>query len=110
MVNPPRELVNKIVRGYGIASNDDPIAPNTKFFAQPQPVYKYDPDKVKFHLKRAGFDRIKLDFSVSDAAFGGAVDAAVLMQASAARAGIDINVIRESNDGYWDNVWMKKAW
>lgn len=105
-----QELVNKIVRGYGIDSNDDPISPNTKFYAQPQPVYKYDPDKVKFHLKRAGFDRIKLDFSVSDAAFGGAVDAAVLMQASAAKAGIDINVIRESNDGYWDNVWMKKAW
>ena len=25
-------------------------------------------------------------------------------------AGIAINVIRESNDGYWSNVWQKKPW
>ena len=104
------ELVNKIIRGYGTAGNDDPIGPHTKFFVQPQPVFKYDPDKASFHLKKAGFDRLKVDFSVSDVAFGGAVDAAVLMQASAAKAGIDINVIREPSDGYWDNVWMKKPW
>ena len=27
-----------------------------------------------------------------------------------APAGIDINVVREPNDGYWSNVWMKKPW
>ena len=32
------------------------------------------------------------------------------MQASAAKAGIKIDVTREPNDGYWDNVWMKKPW
>ncbi|HZT17958.1 MAG TPA: peptide ABC transporter substrate-binding protein, partial [Dongiaceae bacterium] len=25
-------------------------------------------------------------------------------------AGIDIRVVREPNDGYWDNVWLKKPW
>jgi len=47
---------------------------------------------------------------ISMPAFAGAVDSAVLYQAHAAKAGIDINVIREPNDGYWDNVWMKKPW
>ena len=70
----------------------------------------YDPDKAKFHLKKAGLETLKVDFSTSDAAFSGAVDAGLLMQAQAKAAGIDINVIREPDDSYWDNVWMKKPW
>ena len=30
--------------------------------------------------------------------------------ASAAKAGIKIEVVREPNDGYWSNVWNKKGW
>ena len=68
------------------------------------------PTKAKFHLKQAGLDSLTLDLSAADAAFGGAVDAAVLYKEHAAAAGIDINVVREPNDGYWSNVWMKKPW
>ena len=75
-----------------------------------QPKYTYDPEKAKFHLKKAGLSSLKVDLSASDAAFTGAVDAAVLYQQHAKAAGIDINVVREPNDGYWDNVWMKKPW
>jgi peptide/nickel transport system substrate-binding protein len=38
------------------------------------------------------------------------VDAAVLYKESAAKAGITVKIIREPNDGYWSNVWMKKEW
>jgi peptide/nickel transport system substrate-binding protein len=38
------------------------------------------------------------------------VDAAVLYQQQAKAAGIDLNVVREPDDGYWDNVWLKKPW
>ena len=38
------------------------------------------------------------------------MDAAVLMKEHAAKAGIEINVVREPDDGYWSNVWMKKPW
>jgi peptide/nickel transport system substrate-binding protein len=34
----------------------------------------------------------------------------VLYQEHAKAAGIEINVVREPNDGYWDNVWLKKPW
>jgi len=61
-------------------------------------------------LKKAGLDSLTVDFSAADAAFAGAVDGAVLMREHAAPAGIDINIIREPNDGYWSNVWMKKPW
>ena len=40
----------------------------------------------------------------------GAVDAAVLMKEQAKKAGININVVREPDDGYWSNVWIKKEW
>src|SRR5690606_1154281 len=31
-----------------------------------------------------------------------------LFKEQAERAGITINVVREPNDGYWSNVWLKK--
>ena len=105
-----KELVEKILLGYGTPGNDDPISPTIKFATNPEPVYAYDPEKAKFHLKKAGMEGLKVDLSTSNAAFSGAVDAALLMQATAKAAGIDINVIREPDDSYWDNVWMKKPW
>jgi len=105
-----KELVDKILLGYGTPGNDNPIAPAIKFATTPEPVYSYDPEKAKFHLKKAGMEGLKIDLSTSNAAFSGAVDGALLMQATAKAAGIDINVIREPDDSYWDNVWMKKPW
>ena len=104
------EIVKKVLLGHGRAGNDNPLAPSIKYATQPEPVYSYDPDKAKFHLKKAGLSSLKVDLSTADAAFAGAVDAAVLMKESAAKAGIDINVIKEASDGYWDAVWMKKPW
>lgn len=105
-----KEIVDKVLLGYGTPGNDNPIAPSIKYATTPQPVFAYDPEKAKFHLKKAGLDSLTVDFSTSNAAFSGAVDAALLMQAQAKAAGIDINVIREPDDSYWDNVWMKKPW
>jgi len=104
------DILKKVFLGHGAVGNDNPIAPVVKFAIDPKPKHAYDPEKVKFHLKKAGLSMLKVDLSAADAAFAGAVDSAVLYQAHAAKAGIDINVIREPNDGYWDNVWMKKPW
>ena len=104
------EILDKILFGHGTVGNDNPIAPSIKYATQPMPIHRYDPDKAKFHLKKAGVSSLKLDLSTSDAAFAGAVDAALLMKEHAKAANIDINVIREAADGYWSNVWMKKPW
>ena len=103
------EMLAKVLRGHGTLGNDHPIAPSVPFHADLE-QRGYDPDKAKFHLKQAGLESLKVDISAADAAFAGAVDGAVLMQEHAAKAGIDINIIREPNDGYWSNVWMKKPW
>jgi peptide/nickel transport system substrate-binding protein len=102
------EIVKKVLLGHGKPGNDDPIASTVKFAINPEPVHKYDPAMAKKLLKKAGLDSLKVDLSVADAAFAGAVDAGTLFKESAAKAGIDINVIKEANDSYWDVVWLKK--
>ena len=104
------ELVKKILRGHGVVGNDHPISPTNQYHAGDLAQRMYDPDKAKFHFKKAGMEGTTIQLSAADAAFPGAVDAAVLYKEHAAKAGIDIEVVREPNDGYWSNVWMKKGW
>ncbi|HEX2527526.1 MAG TPA: ABC transporter substrate-binding protein [Geminicoccus sp.] len=102
------DIVDKVLRGLGKPGNDHPIPSGDPFFAASLAQRPYDPEKAKFHMKKAGYGGEKIPLSTSDAAFSGAVDTAVLYQQHAAAAGINIDVIREPSDGYWDNVWMKK--
>jgi peptide/nickel transport system substrate-binding protein len=104
------DIAKKLLYGHATPGNDDPIAPSVKFSTDPQPRHLYDPEKAKFHLKKAGLSSLTVDLSVAEAAFAGAIDAAVLYQEHAKPAGININVVREPNDAYWDNVWLKKSW
>ena len=104
------ELAQKIWRGYAQPANDHPIAPANRYYAADIPQRPYDPEKAKWYLKQAGFDSLQVDLHASDGAFVGGVEAAVLYKEHAAKAGIDITVVREPKDGYWSNVWMKKPW
>lgn len=102
------EFVAKILRGYGVVGNDHPVPPSSAYFNADLPQKTYDPDRARHHLKKAGLESLNVALSASDAAFSGAVDAAVLLKESAARANIEISVVREPNDGYWSSVWMTK--
>ena len=102
-------LVKTILRGYGEVGNDHPIGPSQPYYAK-LPQRKYDPDKAKFHLKKAGMESLKVELAAADAAFAGAVDTAVLYKEHAAKCGIDLTINRVPNDGYWSNTWMKKPW
>ena len=107
-----KQWLEKIIHGFGQLGNDTPIGPANIYKATEEelPQRHYDPEKAKFHLKKAGLSKLDLDFHAADTGFGGAIDAGQLMADSARAAGININVVREPNDGYWSNVWMKKAW
>ncbi|MEM7055256.1 MAG: ABC transporter substrate-binding protein, partial [Pseudomonadota bacterium] len=102
------ELLQKILRGYGTLGNDHPISPVNRFHASELAQRQYDPDKAKYHAEKAG--GINVQLSAADSGFPGSVDAATLIKEHAAKAGIGIEVIREPNDGYWSDVWMKKPW
>ena len=99
--------INNAMRGHASIGNDHPIAPTLPYYSEIE-QREYDPDKAKHHLNKAGMSGLSVELSAADAAFSGAVDMAVVYAESAKKAGIDIKVIREPNDGYWSNVWMNK--
>jgi peptide/nickel transport system substrate-binding protein len=104
------QMVKTILRGYGTVGNDHPISRSNRYHADDLPQRLYDPDKAKFHLKKAGMENTVFKLHAADAAYVGAVDAGILYREQAAKAGVKIEVVREPNDGYWSNVWMKKPW
>lgn len=104
-----QELVDKILLGHGEAGNDVPVNASMPYFNTELPVHEFDAEKAAEHYKKSGHSG-PIQLSVSDAAFPGAVDAAQLIAASAKEAGIEIELVREPSDGYWSNVWNKKAW
>ncbi|MCP4470033.1 MAG: ABC transporter substrate-binding protein [Gammaproteobacteria bacterium] len=107
-----KEWLDKIAFGYGEIGNDNPIGPANVYRATTEelPQRGYDPDKAKWHLKQAGMDSLSVEFFAADTGFTGALDAGQLMRESAKPAGINIDVMRQPNDGYWSDVWMKKPW
>ena len=107
-----QELLDKIFFGYGQLGNDNPVGPANYFRATTDelPQREYDPEQAKYYLKQAGLSSLSVKFHAADTGFSGAVDAGALMRESAKAAGIDIEVVREPNDGYWSNVWMVKPW
>ena len=102
------DILDKVFQGYGTAGNDNPIAPSVKFAVDPKPRHTYDPAIARDYLRKAGRDSLRFDLSVADAAFAGAVDSALLWKEQARACNIDINVVREPDDAYWENVWKKR--
>lgn len=100
------QIVKIILRGFGTVGNDHPIAPVQRFHASDLPQRKYDPDKAKYYLKKAGMQNHTFKLHTSDET--GFLDTAVLYKEQAAKAGINIELVREPVDGYWTNVWLKK--
>ncbi|MGE0213191.1 MAG: ABC transporter substrate-binding protein [Parvibaculaceae bacterium] len=100
--------VKKVVNGHGSLGNDHPIAPVMPYYDGSIEQRKYDPEKAKFHLKKAGMETLKIPLSAAETVIPGGIDMAVLYSETAKQAGISIEVVREANDGYWANVWLKK--
>jgi len=102
-----RELMLKMfLRGYGSIGNDHPIAPIQRYCASELPQRKYDPDKAKFHLKKAGLENHT--FKLHTSTVGGFIDQSMLFQEAAAKAGIKIELVQHPADGYWSDIWLKK--
>ena len=104
-----QELLDKLLYGHGYLGNDNPIGKTYAYHAE-LPQRPYDLDKAKFHLKKAGLSELKVTIHAADAAFAGAVDAAVLYSEQAKGAGIELEVIRTANDGYWSDVSRVEPW
>ena len=102
-----QKIIDTVYKGFATMGNDTTIAPSAKYYAKDVPQRPYDPDKAAFHFKKAGMANAAIELQVSEGAFDGATDAAVLYQEAIKKAGIDLQVKRVSGDGYWENVWLK---
>lgn len=105
---PRDEAIQKIMKGFASKGNDHPIGASVPYHAGDLEQREYDPDKAKFHLKKAGMENVSVELSAGEAAYAGAVDTAIIFKEGASKGGIEINVVREPSDGYWSNVWLVK--
>ena len=101
-------LIDRMLKGHGSIGNDHPIAPVMPFFDASQSQREYDPDKARALVKKAGLEGLTINLSAADTVITGAVDMATLYAEMAAQIGITVNVVREPNDSYWSDVWLKK--
>jgi peptide/nickel transport system substrate-binding protein len=105
-----QDLVDKIMFGTATVGDDYHVSAGMPYAPTDIPQRPYDPDKAKFHLKKAGMSNLEVNLSAADSILPGAVDMCVLYSEHAKKAGIKINAVREPNDGYWSDVWLKKPW
>lgn len=102
------EIIEKIAFGSATMGNDFHLSPAQPYWPDDIPQRAYDPDQAKSLLKKAGAENLTVSLSTAESVFSGAVDMAVLYAEQAKKAGITVNVVREPNDGYYSDVWLKK--
>ncbi len=102
-----REQIRKAsMRGYGIIGNDQPAQPSSRYYFAGLPQRTLDLDKAKFHLQKSGMAGMTLPLVCSTAA-NGSVDMAQIIQLSAQKIGLNLDIKRTPADGYWSNHWAK---
>ena len=104
------DIVEKIMFGTTTPGNDFHVSPGMPYYPKDIPQREYDPDKAAFHMKKSGVGTIDVSLSAADSVLPGAVDMITLYSEHAKKAGIKIKPVREANDGYWSDVWLKKPW
>lgn len=102
-----RELIKRaLFRGYATIANDQPISPYDPNFNPNIPQRPFDPDRARFHLKRAGLLGARLPVYVTPVA-NLSVDMGSILQEHAAQIGLNLAINRVPADGYWSTHWMK---
>lgn len=104
------ELVEKISFGAATIGNDFHHSPAMPYYPDDIPQRQYDPEQAKALLKKAGAEGLTVSISSAESIATGAIDMCILYAEQAKAAGININVVREPNDGYWSDVWLTKPW
>ena len=103
-----QEIIDKIAFGAATMGNDFHLAPVQPYWPDDIPQREYDPDQARSLLKKAGADGVRVKIHTADSVFSGAVDMCVLHAEQAKKAGINVEVVREPNDGYYSDVWLKE--
>ena len=99
-------IVKRILKGKGSVGNDHPISSaHGPDWCHELPQREYDPEKAKFHFKKAGVSSAELYVAPVSA---GIEDVCLLAQVNCAKIGFDLQLKKVPADGYWGAVWMKE--
>jgi peptide/nickel transport system substrate-binding protein len=102
-----REKIRKVgMCNFGTIGNDHPVQSSSRYYLAGLPQRTFDLDKARYHLQKSGMAGMTLPLVCSTAA-NGSVDMAQLLQLSAKRAGLNLDIKRMPADGYWSNHWAK---
>ncbi|HSW04669.1 ABC transporter substrate-binding protein [Aquabacterium sp.] len=100
-----REQLKKTVAlDHAVVANDQPIDPTNRFYFAGLPQRTFDLDKAKFHLQKSGITG-KVPVVASPAALY-SVEIALVLQQTAQKIGLDLDIKRMPADGYWSNHWL----
>ncbi|HEY0955993.1 MAG TPA: ABC transporter substrate-binding protein [Roseateles sp.] len=101
-----RELMRKSVAlGHAVVANDQPIDPSNRFHFAGLPQRPFDPEKARFHLKKANLGSARIPVVTSPVATY-SVEIALVLQQTAQKVGLNLDVKRMPPDGYWSNHWL----
>jgi peptide/nickel transport system substrate-binding protein len=103
------KLLELAYAGQGKLGYDHPVPAFSPFYCNEIPLRPYDPDKAKYHLKKAGYEAATFELVTSTIIQNG-VEAATIYAEMASKAGVNIKVVQAPADGYWSATWMKKPW
>jgi peptide/nickel transport system substrate-binding protein len=98
------QIVSSVLKGQGTIGNDQPINISYPEHCAELPQRPYDPDRAKHHLRKSGITTAEIQVAEIS---NGVTDMVLILQREAARIGLNLQVQRVPNDGYWGAVWMK---
>jgi peptide/nickel transport system substrate-binding protein len=99
-----QQLRKTVALDHAVVANDQPIDPTNRFYFAGLPQRAFDLDKAKFHLQKSGITG-KVPVVASPAALY-SVEIALVLQQTAQKIGLDLDVKRMPADGYWSNHWL----
>jgi peptide/nickel transport system substrate-binding protein len=100
------QMKRSIALGHAVIANDQPIDPTNRFYFAGLPQRPFDLDKAKFHLQKANLGTVPVPVVASPAALY-SIEMALVLQQTAQKLGVNLDIKRMPADGYWANHWMK---
>lgn len=91
-------IVDDALMGYGRVAQDHPIGPVNQFLASGLHTPKYDPDKSKYFLKKAGLNQLSLTLPTEGNEHSSIRRVAQVFQASASGAGLTVHGASHGDD------------
>lgn len=100
-------LLKAMLQDRGVVGNDQPIGPNTPFWADVKPL-EYNVEKAKKLLADAGYpDGVKVTLTMSEIGGPRINDTAVALQEMVKAAGITITLDKVPYNNYYADKYMK---